>query len=118
MEHLHEPQTDRDMVEKHNVLADWIQFFKSVGIDLFMYLAGVAGAIVSLPKQKAFTLIEKSFVILSGGLVSMYLAPVFADWMHAGTNTRYGLGFIVGYLGLKSVEMAIDWLKSRKNGNS
>ncbi len=90
---------------------------KLFGIEIGLIFAGIAGAFVSLPKKKALTFVEKVFVVFSGGAIANYLTPVFADWMNAGDQSKYGMGFLVGYLGLKSIELSIDYVKSKFKQN-
>jgi hypothetical protein len=98
-------------VDKWNTFIDSLA---ELGIKLGWIFAGIAGAIVSLPKQKTLTLIERLIVVFSGGAIANYLTPVFSEWTNAGENTRYGMAFLLGYLGLKSIELLIARIKNLK----
>lgn len=100
-------------MEKWDFFESVKQGLKAVGVEVSFIFAGIAGAIVSLPKHKTLTLIEKIILIFSGGAVANYLTPLFSNWIGAGQNTRDGMAFLVGYLGFKSIELAIDFVKSK-----
>lgn len=93
------------------------QFFKSLGLDLILLIGGGLGALVSLTKDHQLTFSQKFLTLVSGAVVANYLTPLFGSWLKAGENTKYGIAFLLGYLGLKSVELSIDYMK-RKFGKS
>lgn len=92
---------------------DTKHFLKGLGIGFEYVLAGLFGALASVSKDKQMTFLEKFISIIVGGAVANYLTPLLVDWMKAGENTQYGIAFILGYTGLKSVEWIIDKFKSK-----
>lgn len=91
------------------ILSQAFQFLKkSVGFEISLIVAGLAGAFVSVSKDKQMTFIEKTVAIISGGLIANYVTPVAIDWVQMGENTKYGVAFLMGYTGLKGVEYLIQ----------
>jgi len=89
------------------------QFFKAIGFEVSMVLAGFFGALASVSKDKKMSFFEKSVSVVVGMSVSNYMTPIVFDWTNAGENTKYGIAFLLGYSGLKSVEYIIDKFKSK-----
>lgn len=77
---------------------------KYFGIDVILFIAGLAGGITFLTKSPKLTKLQKFSSVLSGGFTANYLTPLVADWIHLSENALYGLAFLLGYGGLKSVE--------------
>lgn len=83
-----------------------IKFFQTIGIDL-TFIAGIAGGVTSLTKQSGMSKKEQFIIVLSGGFTANYLTPLVAEWLNLSDKTVYGIGFLLGYAGLKSVEVII-----------
>lgn len=98
-------------MEKIQEVAQW---FKLMGFEIFLMIAGFMGALVNVSRDKNLTIVEKALTVISGGLIANYITPLILDWIKAGESARYGMAFIMGYMGLKSVEFAIDWLHRNK----
>lgn len=98
-------------MDKVHEVANWL---KLMGFEVFLMIAGFMGALVNVSRDKNLTVVEKGLTVVSGGLIANYLTPLILDWIKAGDSARYGLAFIMGYMGLKSVEFAIDWLHKKK----
>jgi hypothetical protein len=90
------------------------QWFKLMGFEIFLMIAGFMGALVNVSRDKNLTIVEKALTVVSGGLIANYITPLILDWIKAGESARYGMAFIMGYMGLKSVEFAIDWLHRKR----
>jgi dihydroorotate dehydrogenase len=86
--------------------------FTKIGIDIVLFVAGLAGAIVSLTKNNKMNTFERFIVVFSGGLSANYLTPLTAEWFNLSEKTLYGLAFLIGYGGLKTVEAFIMKLHS------
>lgn len=100
------------------VLQEVKQFFKGLGIEIAIIIAGLFGALASVSKEKKMTFFEKFISIIVGGAVSNYITPIVVYWTNAGENTKYGIAFILGYTGLKSVEWIIERAKSKFDNNA
>lgn len=95
------------------LLQDVKHFFKALGIEVTFILAGLFGALASVSKEKKMSFWEKFVSIIVGGAVSNYITPIVVSWISAGENTKYGIAFILGYTGLKSVEYIINKAKNK-----
>ncbi|OIQ22223.1 MAG: hypothetical protein BM557_01235 [Flavobacterium sp. MedPE-SWcel] len=82
-----------------------MQILKDFGFDVILFIAGLAGGIVVLNRSNKLTRIQKFSTVLSGGLTANYLTPLVAEWLNLSDKTLYGLAFILGYGGLKFVEI-------------
>jgi energy-converting hydrogenase Eha subunit A len=99
-----------------------MKWLKAIGFEVAMFLAGLAGAWVSTNKQKSLTNLERVSAVFSGGLIANYITPVFVNLLNFTESTTYGVAFIVGYIGMKSVEYVIEIihrkLDVKKNENN
>lgn len=89
------------------------QFFKGIGINIIYLIAGVLGSYVSVSNSKELTKLEKIATVFSGGIIATYITPLVSNWMSMNADSEYGLAFVLGYMGLKGVEITIKKLKSK-----
>lgn len=87
---------------------DIIYFLKNIGIESQTFIAGMSGAVVFLTKSKNMTRTQQFLTVLSGGLSANYLTPVVANWFNLNPSVLYGIAFLLGYSGMKSVELLIN----------
>lgn len=90
-----------------------IQFLKEFGISTEIFIAGMSGAIVFLTKSNKMTKAERLITTISGGLSANYLTPLVANWLNLDTSVLYGIAFLLGYSGMKSVELILNNLQSK-----
>lgn len=88
---------------------------REYGIDVVFFIAGMAGGISSLSKDDSKSYWLKFTTVLSGGLVANYLTPLFMEYFNINNNVTLGIGFMIGYSGLKTVEIMINKFKSKVN---
>lgn len=96
---------------------DWIreieEAFKFIGFHLSLVIAGIAGAFVSNSIKK-LSVMERIFSVVSGGLIANYVTPIIVDIMNLSISTSNGIAFLMGYMGLKAVEILIEKIKQIK----
>lgn len=85
-----------------------IEILKYIGIESQTFIAGMSGAVVFLTKSKNMTRTQQFLTVLSGGLSANYLTPVVANWFNLNPSVLYGIAFLLGYSGMKSVELLIS----------
>lgn len=85
-----------------------ITFLKSLGIEAPLFIAGSSGAVAFLTSNSAMTRTQKFFTVLSGGASANYLTPLVCNWINADEKITYGVSFLVGYAGMKFVELLIN----------
>ena len=90
-----------------------LRFLKVLGFQVGMFFAGLAGAWVSTNKTKNLSYIERASAVFSGGFIANYLTPLFSEIINTSENTSYGVAFIVGYIGMKSVEYILDYVHQK-----
>jgi len=88
---------------------------KVIGIEVPVFIAGSSGAIVFLTKNSKMTKTQQFFTVLSGGLSANYLTPIVGEWMHLDNKVLYGVAFMLGYSGMKSVEILIGLFHNKLN---
>lgn len=89
-------------------LQEIMKWLKAIGFELVLFIAGIAGAFVNLTNRKDITALERVTTVMCGGLIANYMTPVFINFLNTSDSISYGMAFILGYMGLKSVEWAID----------
>lgn len=90
-----------------------IEYLKTYGISTEIFLAGVSGAIVFLTKSSEMSHTQKFLTTLSGGLCANYLTPMVASWFSLDSNVLYGIAFLLGYSGMKTVELILVLFQKR-----
>jgi hypothetical protein len=100
-----------------------IHILKQIGIETQTFIAGMSGALVLLIKTKNMTRTQQFLTVLSGGLSANYLTPIVAGWFNLHQEMLYGVAFLLGYSGMKSVEMLINIFynklkKEQENGRN
>lgn len=92
----------------------WID---ETGFKLGVFLAGCAGAVASFLNPQKLKWYERLLTIFVGGLSAMYITPfsvsVIAVLHSVSPSAQLFLGFLIGYSGLKSIELAIVEVKKR-----
>ena len=90
-----------------------VDLLKSYGISTEIFLAGASGAIVFLTSSKQMTHTQRFLTTLSGGLSANYLTPLVANWFNLDPSVLYGIAFLLGYSGMKSVELILKIFQNR-----
>lgn len=92
---------------------------KSLGLEVPTFLAGSSGAVVFLTKNNKMSTAQRFLTILSGGLTANYITPLVANWLCLDTNVLYGIAFLLGFSGMKSVELVLNifFTKIKKSDN-
>jgi len=94
--------------------------FTGIGIDLGLMLAGFFGALLLALTAKNQTPGRAITSIFAGALCANYLTPIALHFMPESiqNNGKYGAAFIMGFIGLKTLELIYDLiskkLKSKK----
>ena len=90
------------------------------GIDLGLLLAGFFGALILALSTKNQTPGKAITSILAGAICANYLTPIALNMMpdYIQQNGKYGTAFVMGFIGLKVLELLYDFvskkIKSRK----
>jgi hypothetical protein len=97
-------------------------FLISIGLNVGLAVSGFFGSLLLVGKQKNHSLREQIFSVIGGTMSANYLTPVVVNIIGVKEESlRYGFAFVIGFGGLKIVEVLyekyISKLKSGKNGN-
>ena len=82
-----------------------------------MLFAGLAGALASITKEKELTRTQRFITVIVGGFLSAYLTPMVSLAINMPDQAKYGVGFVIGYSGLRSVEWIINKYFKKENKN-
>lgn len=93
-------------------------FWAQVYTKLALFASGIAGAFVSLSKNRKLTILERVVSLISGGFTAVFITPVAVSFLKMGDNGMLFCAFLTGFSGFKSVEIAIDELKKRLPGKN
>lgn len=108
-------------------------FLIRYGIDIGFLISGFFGALLLVSKNSAQRVSTTIASILAGTACANYLTPVVMNMLPEGVrnNGKYAVAFVMGFMGLKGLELLIDkWFtkgqtesepkqkpKSRKNNS-
>lgn len=92
-------------------------FLMTIGIDIAVMIAGLVGALVMISKKSAFNIKTTVAGVLTGMLSANYLTELVTSVMNLQSTTKYGIAFLLGYLGLKGVENIMNKLHKSVNKN-
>lgn len=83
---------------------------KKLGIDVVLVLAGFGGAFVSIERLREHTWREIAFIMLRGGVMATYLAPLVTGVIKVSDTALISIAFVMGYMGLRSVKMVTEFV--------
>ncbi|MFP9114936.1 hypothetical protein ACLI1A_13450 [Flavobacterium sp. RHBU_3] len=89
---------------KHILLSSFTGLLKYFGLEAPFIIAGLAGGITFISKNSSLSKWQKFLSVVSGGFAANYLTPIVAEWMDLTDKVLYGIAFLLGYGGLKSIE--------------
>jgi len=99
-------------------MKDFYHFCKDIGLDLGYLLAGFFGSAAFISKPNEMTIYQKFLTFVTGMASSMYLTPVVLYFLKLPNNLGYGLAFLLGFTGLKSIEMLIRKYEGNKKSKN
>ena len=87
---------------------------KEMGINVALFLAGLAGAILSISRTSATTWKETLLALFGGAVAANYLTPLIVELGHiTSSSLTYAVAFLTGHLGLRVVELVSDKLMTK-----
>ena len=91
------------------------------GIDAGLLMAGFFGALILALTTKNQTPGKAITSVLAGAICANYLTPVALNFMpdYVQNNGKYGTAFVMGFIGLKVLEIIYDFVSKKiksKNG--
>lgn len=85
------------------------------GIDFGLLMAGFFGALILALTTKNQTPGKAIASILAGAICANYLTPVTLNFMpdYIQNNGKYGAAFVMGFIGLKVLELIYDFVSKK-----
>jgi hypothetical protein len=83
-----------------------LEELKKIGIDVGLLTSGLFGAILLVSRNSAENLRTTVLSIVGGAASANYVTPIVLDILKINTERAgYGIAFLLGFLGLKGVEI-------------
>lgn len=79
-------------------------FIEQLGINIAISIAGLFGSLLMIGKTAAQTWKTTVFSMLSGVACANYITPIILDMTKMPVKYQVSVGFVLGFLGLRSVE--------------
>ena len=97
-------------------MKDLYHHMQKIGIDLAFGLAGMFGVVAMFTKPNELTLFQKFIRFVIGVSSSVFITPLALYYLNLPNRLGFGVAFLIGYSGLKTVELIIK--KFTKNDNN
>ncbi len=95
------------------------EFIEQLGINIAISIAGLFGSLLMIGKTAAQTWKTTIFSMISGVACANYITPIILDITRMSEKYEVSIGFVLGFLGLRSVEIiSKKFIKDIKNGES
>ena len=91
--------------------ANWEQTLIKYGIEVGLLVSGFFGALMMVSKRSAQRISTTIASVLAGTACANYLTPVVLHFAPATIQEgrgKYAAAFVMGFLGLKGLEMVVD----------
>lgn len=95
------------------------EILQDIGINIGICVAGLFGSLILIGKDSAKRWRTSAFSIITGTASANYLTPVFIDIIRLDSKYEISIAFILGFLGLKGVEMiSLKFIKKENDDNT
>lgn len=81
------------------------EFIEQLGINIAISIAGLFGSLLMIGKSAAQTWKTTVFSMISGVACANYITPIILDITRMNVKYQVSVGFVLGFLGLRSVEV-------------
>jgi len=92
-------------------------FLMQMGIDITIMVAGLLGALLMISKKSAFSIKTTLVGMVTGMISANYLTELVISVFNMTGNVKYGIAFLLGYTGLKSVEKLMNKFHKSENND-
>lgn len=94
------------------------QIIEQLGINIAISIAGLFGSLLMIGKNSAQNWRTTIFSMLTGVACANYITPILLDITKIDIKYQVSVGFVIGFLGLRSVELISKKFIEEKNGNN
>lgn len=92
------------------------ELIEQLGINIAISIAGLFGSLIMIGKTAAQQWRTTIFSMLSGIACANYITPLILDMTKMDVKYQVSVGFVLGFLGLRSVELiSKKFVKEDKN---
>jgi hypothetical protein len=81
------------------------ELIQELGINIGISVAGLFGSLILIGRQAAMQWKTTMFSIITGVASANYLTPIVIDIARVDIKYQMSVGFVLGFLGLKGVEL-------------
>ena len=96
-----------------DVYHDIINWMKNNGIDIGLVVSGTMGGFVKTNSLKKLPIWQRLTIISTGAVCATYLTPLVISIIGWSSDHAFGLGFLIGYMGLSVTELFAYWLHNK-----
>ena len=96
-------------------MKEFYHFFKDLGVDFALMLAGLFGGIAFVSKPNEMNRAQKFLTVLTGVGTANYITPIALSILSLPQNYGYALAFLIGFSGLKTIEQLIKKYEANKS---
>ena len=95
------------------------EILQEIGINIGISVAGLFGSLILIGKDAALKWKTSIFSIITGVASANYITPIIIDIARVDIKYQMSIGFVLGFLGLKGVELISGKLSQKiKNDNN
>ncbi len=98
-------------------MKEFKDLLSSIGMDVTIMVAGLIGALVMISKRSAFSIKTTVLGIVTGMISANYLTELVMSIFNLTISAKYGIAFLLGYGGLKSVEKIMNSIHKTIKGD-
>ena len=86
-----------------------VNYLQEIGINASLIVSGLFGSLLTIKKGDATKVSSIAVSIVTGVGSANYITPIVVDSLGVNNNNlTFGIAFILGFLGLRGIEMVID----------
>ena len=94
------------------------ELIQELGINIGISIAGLFGSLIMIGRSAALQWKTTMFSIITGVTSANYLTPIVVDIARVDVKYQMSVGFVLGFLGLKGVELISSKIINTKNNNN
>lgn len=89
---------------------------KEIGIDVGLAVSGFFGSLLTIGRHRDWK--TATAAVLSGMGSATYLTPLVIELLPSSSSSQYAVAFVLGFLGLRGVELITEKLFPEKDDDA
>lgn len=95
------------------------EILQEIGFNIGISVAGLFGALLLIGKKATLNIKTTFFSLISGVASANYITPLILDLTRVDIKYQMSIAFVLGFLGLKGVELISNkFLNKMEDGNN